>query len=93
MGGHPTKPSRTVKVGEVITAVTGDIKRTVKVTALLEKRVSAKLVSDFLEDLTPADEYQKAREKQLLPAPFLRAKGAGRPTKKERRSLNPFLNG
>jgi ribosome-associated heat shock protein Hsp15 len=93
IGSQPVKPSRSVKVGETITAIAGDIKRTVKVTRLLEKRVGAKLVKDFLEDLTPAIEYEKSREKQMLPPPFLRAKGAGRPTKKERRSLNPFLNG
>jgi ribosome-associated heat shock protein Hsp15 len=93
IGGHTVKPSRSVKVGEIITAITGEITRTVKVVRLLEKRVGAKLVGDFLGDLTPAAEYEKHRQKQMLPPPFLRAKGAGRPTKKERRSLNPFLNG
>jgi ribosome-associated heat shock protein Hsp15 len=91
--GHPVKPSRCVKVGETIVAGTGEITRTVKVKGLLEKRVGAKLVGEFLEDLTPAAEYEKPREKQVSPPPFLRPKGSGRPTKKERRSLNPFLNG
>jgi ribosome-associated heat shock protein Hsp15 len=91
--GQPVKPSRSVKVGEVITAVTGDVTRTIRVSGLLEKRVGAKLVSQFAEDLTPREEYEKPREKQMVPPPFVRPKGAGRPTKKERRSLNPFLNG
>ena len=77
--------------GEVITAATGEITRTVKVTALLEKRVGAKLVSQFMEDLTPPSEYQKPREKNFLIPGFHRPKGSGRPTKKERRSMNPFL--
>jgi ribosome-associated heat shock protein Hsp15 len=91
VGGQPVKPSRSVKPGEVITAATGEIMRTVKVTALLEKRVGAKLVSQFMEDLTPASEYQKPREKNFLIPIFHRPKGSGRPTKKERRNMNPFL--
>jgi ribosome-associated heat shock protein Hsp15 len=93
IGGHPVKASRAVKMGEVITAVTGDITRTVKVVGLLSKRVGAQLVGQFLEDLTPKSEYEKPREKQSIPPPFFRTKGTGRPTKKDRRRLNPFLNG
>ena len=91
VGGHSIKASRSVKVGEIITAVTGDITRTVKVTGLLESRVGAKLVSQFMEDLTPASEYEKPREKIFLTPAFQRPKGTGRPTKKDRRSMNPFL--
>jgi ribosome-associated heat shock protein Hsp15 len=96
-GGHvkmseqPVKPSRGVRIGEVITAVTGDITRTVKVIGLLERRVGAKLVSQYLEDLTPASEYNKQREKHFLPPPVIRPKGMGRPTKKERRNLEKLM--
>jgi ribosome-associated heat shock protein Hsp15 len=90
VNGQPVKPSRNVKPGDVITAITGEIHRTVKVTASLDKRIGAKLVSQFLEDLTPASEYSKPREKSFQPFVF-RAKGKGRPTKKDRRSMEDFL--
>ncbi|HUR47160.1 MAG TPA: RNA-binding S4 domain-containing protein [Candidatus Saccharimonadales bacterium] len=92
VGGHIVKASRSVKLGEVITAVTGEITRTVKVTGLLESRVGAKLVGKYIEDLTPASEYEKPREKNFLIPAFQRPKGAGRPTKKDRRSMNPFIS-
>lgn len=90
INGHPCKPARTVRVGDVIAALTGDIHRTVKVTGVLENRIGAKLVAKYLEDLTPASEYEKPREKQFAPI-GLRAKGAGRPTKKDRRMLGSFF--
>ena len=90
INGAPTKPSRDVKSGDLITAVTGEIKKTVKVISPLEKRVGAKLVGQFYEDLTPASEYLKPTGKNLLPFAF-RPKGSGRPTKKQRRSIEEFL--
>lgn len=93
LNGQSVKPSRAVKIGEVFTAVCGEITRTVKVVGLLGSRVGAKLVEQYAEDLTPPEEYAKPREKAYLPPPLVRPKGTGRPTKKERRSLNPFLNG
>ncbi|MBA4149928.1 MAG: RNA-binding S4 domain-containing protein [Verrucomicrobia bacterium] len=86
---QPIKPSRSVRVGEVLTAVTGDITRTVKVLGLVEKRVGAKLVDDLLEDLTPASEYEKPRNPTFAPFIF-RPKGAGRPTKRDRRKIDNF---
>jgi ribosome-associated heat shock protein Hsp15 len=84
--GQAVKPARSVKVGEMVTAVSGEITRTVKVLALLERRIGAKLVPQYLEDLTPASEYNKARLPNLQPV-ALRPKGTGRPTKRERRDL------
>jgi ribosome-associated heat shock protein Hsp15 len=55
----------------------------------LERRVGAPLVPQFLEDLTPASEYTKAREPDFRPL-ILRPRGAGRPTKKQRRQLDQF---
>jgi ribosome-associated heat shock protein Hsp15 len=52
--------------------------------------VGAKLVGVYLQDLTPPAEYEKARQKQFTP-PDARPKGAGRPTKKERRILGSFF--
>src|SRR5687767_24665 len=77
---QPIKASRNVRIGETISAATGDITRTVRVIGLLEKRVSAKAVPQFLEDLTPASEYEKPRDPTFTPFVF-RKKGSGRPTK------------
>jgi ribosome-associated heat shock protein Hsp15 len=85
--GQAVKPARTVHIGEVITAVTGEITRVVKVTGLLEQRVGAKVVVQYVEDLTPASEYEKQRERRILAPVALRPKGTGRPTKKERREI------
>ncbi len=83
IAGQRVKPARAVHVGEVFTAKTGDLLRTVKVLGAPRSRVSAKLVPEFFEDLTPASEYEKQRER--LPAAFTWDQGSGRPTKKDRR--------
>lgn len=90
VNGSNAKPSRAVKIGDVITAVAGDVHKKIKVLALLDRRVGAKLVGQFLEDLTPPSEYSKPREKSFQPFAF-RAKGSGRPTKKDRRNIEDFL--
>jgi ribosome-associated heat shock protein Hsp15 len=89
--GESVKPSHVVRIGQVFNARTGDLNRTVKVTGLLEKRVGAKLVDQYLEDLTPAAEYLRAAEDRKLPQAPKRPKGAGRPTKKERRQLEQLM--
>lgn len=95
-GGHVTvndqhpKPAHEVKVGEIYQVRQGIITRTVKVVALLDRRVGAKLVPTYAEDLTPASEYLKqiqAREQ----APMKREPGAGRPTKRDRRKIEKLL--
>jgi ribosome-associated heat shock protein Hsp15 len=92
VNGAGAKPSRHVHPGESITARQGDVTRTVKVLAPLERRVAAAVVPLYLEDLTPPSEYQK-RERAQPPATFLRPKGAGRPTKKDRRALSRLREG
>jgi len=89
IGGQSVKPSRDAHPGEVITALTGRVNRTVKVLARLDRRVGAKLVSDYLEDLTSPEEYARARE---AAEPLVRfPKGFGRPTKKQRRQIERLL--
>ena len=90
INGQPCKPARSVRPGDVLTALTGEIQRTVKVLAPLENRIGAKLVPTYLEDLTPQAEYEKPREKLSAPV-GQRVKGAGRPTKRERRVLGSFF--
>jgi ribosome-associated heat shock protein Hsp15 len=86
---HP-KPSHEVKVSEIYEVRQELITRTFKVLALLDRRVGAKLVPIYAEDLTPASEYLKqiqAREQ----APMKRDPGAGRPTKRDRRAIEKLL--
>jgi ribosome-associated heat shock protein Hsp15 len=92
VGGQVAKPAHDVKVGEIMVAQVGQIQRTFKVTGLLGQRGSAKVASENLEDLTPPEEYAKQREAAQQPL-FCRPKGAGRPTKKERRVMKPFFEG
>jgi len=83
----PVKSSREVKVGDEIEINLKHIIRTVKVIGLLKNRVGAKLVEHYLEDLTPQEEYDKQKMKKDLNYEF-RLRGAGRPTKKERRLID-----
>ena len=89
--GRKVKPSHLVRPGQMISARTDPVLRTVRVLALLDHRVGAALVKVFAEDLTPPSEYEKRSEPSLL-APTFRPPGAGRPTKKERRILEQFLH-
>ncbi len=84
--GESVKPSREVKEGLIITVQSGTIKKTVKVVGLLHKRVGTGLVSHYMEDLTPEEEYIKQEKMKKQPA-YMRPKGLGRPTKKERRDM------
>jgi ribosome-associated heat shock protein Hsp15 len=86
------KPSRTVVINDIISVCLPPITRTIKVLALLQNRVSAKLVSSFMEDLTSPEEYKKLE--LLKDHRFMqRDGGSGRPTKKERRYIdNTILN-
>lgn len=83
------KPSREVREGMVISVQTGPLTRTIKVTQLLHHRVGAKLVNEYLHDLTPEEEYAKLE--LIRQQPFRRERGAGRPTKKERRDMDTWL--
>lgn len=80
------KPSRAVAPGEVIAVRKGVATYTYKVLQLVDHRLGAKLVPDYVENLTPQEELDK------LHAPVetffvTRDRGAGRPTKKERRAM------
>ena len=88
--GNNVKPSRDARVGEQITVFAGRVLRRVKVLALLDQRVGAKLVGQFLADLTPPEEYARAREEALQDRVRFPT-GFGRPTKKQRRQLERFL--
>ena len=91
VAGLSVKPSRTIKIGDVISVAIGNVTRTVKVCQLLEQRVGAAKVPQFMEDLTPPEEFAKARTEAATGA-GLRPKGTGRPTKRDRRILQRFFD-
>ncbi|MBP3202447.1 MAG: RNA-binding S4 domain-containing protein [Bacteroidales bacterium] len=92
VGEGNAKPSRTVQEGDVIHVRKGAVNYVYKVIQPIENRVGAKLVENFALNLTPEEELEK------LHAPvetfFLtRDRGAGRPTKKDRRDLERLWDG
>jgi ribosome-associated heat shock protein Hsp15 len=87
LDGQNIKPSHEVKLGEVYLVSKGPDKKIVKVTGLLENRVDAKTAIAFYEDITPVE--QTPAFKSMFQAPVLkRDRGAGRPTKKDRREID-----
>lgn len=81
------KPSKDIEGGEVITVKKPPVTFRYKVKATVENRVSAKLVTDYLEDMTPESEKIKGEINRTGSTGF-RKKGTGRPTKKERRVID-----
>jgi len=89
LNDSPVKASQNVKPGDIIKVKRNPIWRTYKVKSLLKNRVGAKLVDEYIEDCTPQAELDKLEMMKLMPG-FDREKGAGRPTKKERRDLDEW---
>lgn len=87
LAGANPKPSKAVKVGDVIEVRKGAVQYTFKVLELLDKRVGAALVPRYAENLTPESELAKLRAP--VETFFLkRDRGTGRPTKKDRREMD-----
>ena len=86
IAGREAKPAREVHAGELVTVRQGVVTRTLRVLATPRSRVGAKLVAEFAEELTPASEFEKARE-QRVQHELAREWGGGRPTKRDRRRL------
>ena len=89
IGGVTIKPTRTIRVGEVITVRKPPIEYSFRVLQLLASRVGAKRVAEFMENVTPQAQYELL-ELQRVSGFVDRAKGLGRPTKKDRRDLDQF---
>lgn len=93
LAGKDIKPSREVHAGDVLAVQRGDLHLTLKVLACPDHRLGAPLVKDFCEDLTPAENYQKAaearRERALVtPRPH---DTLMRPNKKDLRAIREWL--
>lgn len=92
MEGQNLKPSHLVKVGETYTVQKGIERRVIKVADLLERRVDAKTAVNYYVDLTPVEETHAY--KSVFHAPGLtRDRGAGRPTKRDRREIDDLQDG
>ena len=89
MDGAAVKPSRTVKEGDVIDVKKPPITYTFRVKALSQNRLGARLVPDYLENITPQSHYDLLEMTRI--SGFVdRRKGLGRPTKREGRELSRF---
>ena len=89
IAGTHVKPSRPIQTGEIIEVRKPPITFSFKVIGLIENRVGAKLVPNYLENVTTPDQYE-ILEMNRISGFVNRAKGLGRPTKKDRRELEQF---
>ena len=88
--GVNVKPSRMVKVGEVVSVRKPPVTYSFKILQTIEQRVGAKLIPQIYENVTPADQYELL-EMNRISGFINRQRGTGRPTKKERRALDEFV--
>ena len=88
--GVNVKPSRMVKVGEVVSVRKPPVTYSFKILQTIEQRVGAKLIPGIYENVTPPDQYELL-EMNRISGFINRQRGTGRPTKKERRALDEFV--
>lgn len=86
------KPSRLLRVGDTVEVEQETLTRTVEVIGLIDKRIGAKCVPEFLQDKTPEAMLEQARLKreQERQNRVFHHPGEGRPTKKDRREMDEF---
>ena len=88
--GMNVKPSRMVKVGEVVSVRKPPVTYSFKILKTIEQRVGAKLLPEIYENVTTPDQYELL-EMNRISGFVNRQRGTGRPTKKERRALDEFV--
>lgn len=88
--GNPVKPSRNIKLGDVVVVRKNPVFFSYEVIGLIENRVGAKLVADHMKNVTTPDQLELF-ELGLIQQKNNRDKGLGRPTKKDRRDMDDFL--
>ncbi len=91
MNGMPLKPGHTCAVGEVYEISQEQLHKVVEVKDFPNSRVGAKLVELYMTDRTPAEEYERIQLIRQYGYEH-RDRGAGRPTKRDRRELDSFKN-
>ena len=89
--GVNVKPSRVVKADEVVAVRKPPITYSFRILKTIEQRVGAKLLPEIYENVTTPDQYELLEMNRI--SGFVdRARGTGRPTKKDRRAMDEFLN-
>ena len=89
--GMKMKPSRTIKEGDVVSVKKPPVTYSFKVLKAIEQRVGAKLLPEIYENVTDPKQYELLQMSRI--SGFIdRAHGTGRPTKKERRALDAFVD-
>lgn len=90
LNGVQAKPSRDVKIGDTVSIVKNNATFSYKIKDLLDKRVGAKLVADYLIDITDPMEIEKFKTYQAAQSVY-RDYGTGRPSRKDRDSFDSFF--
>ena len=89
VNGVNVKPSRMVKVGDTISVRKPPVTYSFRILKTIEQRVGAKLLPEIYENVTPPDQYELLEMTRI--SGFVdRARGTGRPTKKDRRAMDAF---
>jgi ribosome-associated heat shock protein Hsp15 len=85
IGHNPVKPSRVLKINDIVEVKRPPVNYSYRVKGLLAKRLSARRIVEYVENITPPEELNKLSQRDTF---FIkRDKGTGRPTKKERRVI------
>lgn len=91
IAGSNVKPSRMVKAGEVVDVRKPPVTYSFRILKTIEQRVGAKLIPEVYENVTDPKQYELLEMSRI--SGFVdRARGAGRPTKKERRAMDAFID-
>lgn len=91
MNGVQLKPSRTFHVGDTFSVRKGPITYTYRILQLCQNRLGAKLVPEYIRDITPKEQLELL-ELARLAGQSGRDRGTGRPTKKDRRDIEVFMS-
>ena len=86
---NSVKPARMIRIGDIVQVKKPPVTYSFKVIYISQKRMGAKLVSNFMENVTPPEEYE-ILEMNKLSGFVDRQRGTGRPTKKDSRDLEQF---
>ncbi|MBK8808920.1 MAG: RNA-binding S4 domain-containing protein [Bacteroidales bacterium] len=87
--GNSVKPSRVLKLDDIVSVKTPEMIKQYRVKGFLAKRQSAKVVEEYVENITSQEEIDKARAQRMVKT-VVRDPGMGRPSKKDRRDLEQF---
>lgn len=92
INGRKVKPSHTISSGQIILVKKNGFEYTYEIEECIKKRVGPKKAEEARKDLTPHEEIEREKMQRKVCVP-VRARGAGRPSKKERRDMERYKNG